>query len=288
MKQRKSKSSLPSKYLLAIMTVFCIMLLFFSYATGFSGGPLNIVASYVFIPMQKGIDFIGNSISISSNDTKTREELIAENEALQAKIDELTNKLNTNMLKQTELETLQKLYELDQTYFEYETTGARIVAKDTSNWFDTFTIDKGSRDGIEVNMNVIADQGLVGIVTEVSETYSVVRSVIDDTSNVSATIVSTRDNCIISGSISSMTESSQILLSNLDDDDNVVAIGDAVVTSNISDKYLPGLLIGYVTTLSNDANDLTKSGTITPVVDFKHLSDVLIILQTKENYVNGD
>ena len=81
-----------------------------------------------------------------------------------------------------------------------------------------------------------------------------------------------------------MTASNLILFSNLDDDDDQVAIGDVIVTSNISDKYLPGLMIGYVSSVSLDENELTKSGTVTPVVDFKHLSDVLVVLQLKESY----
>ena len=55
-----------------------------------------------------------------------------------------------------------------------------------------------------------------------------------------------------------------------------------MVTSNISEKYLPGILIGYISELNNDANNLTKSGQITPVVDFEHLQEVLVILERKE------
>lgn len=285
MRQRKGKIAIPSKYLLTMLTIICVVLLFFSYATGFNGGPLNVIANYVFIPMQRGIDFIGNSISVSTADTKTKQELIQENEELTAQVEELTAKLNNNLIQLRELETLQDLYKLDQSYYDYQSTGARIISKSSSNWFNTFTIDKGSDDGIAVNMNVIADQGLVGIVTDVGKNYAVVRSIIDDTSNVSVMITSTKDNCIVSGSLADMTESNMILFSNLDDDYDIVAIGDSVVTSNISDKYLPGILVGYVTTLTDDENDLTKSGTITPAVDFKHLSDVLVILQTKETYV---
>ncbi len=284
MRQRKANGGIPSKYLLMILTIVCIMLLFFSYSTGFSGGPLETIANHIFIPMQKGIDYIGSSIAISSADTKTREELVSENEQLQAQVEELNSTISSMELKLKELDELQELYELDQTYYDYETTGARIIGKGTSNWFNTFTIDKGSNDGIEVDMNVIADGGLVGIVTSVGDSYSVVRAIIDDTSNVSATISSTEDNCIVSGSLETMTDSNLILFSNLDDDEDEVAIGDVIVTSNISDKYLPGLMIGYVSSVSLDENELTKSGTLTPVVDFKHLSDVLVILQLKESY----
>ena len=284
MRQRKANGGIPSKYLLMILSIVCIMLLFFSYSTGFSGGPLETIANHIFIPMQKGIDYIGSSIAISSADTKTREELVAENEELQAQVDELNSTINNYELKLKELDELQELYELDQTYYDYETTGARIIGKGTSNWFNTFTIDKGTKDGIEVDMNVIADGGLVGIVTSVGDSYAVVRAIIDDTSNVSATISSTEDNCIVSGSLENMTASNLILFSDLDDDEDKVAIGDVIVTSNISDKYLPGLMIGYVSSVSLDENELTKSGTVTPIVDFKHLSDVLVIKQLKESY----
>lgn len=286
MKQRKSGNGLSSKYLLTIMTIVCILLLFFSYSTSFSTGPIDVIADHIFIPMQRGIDFIGSAISISSSDTKTKEELVAENEALHQEVEELNAKLNNMQLKLDELSTLQKLYNLDQSYYEYKTTGARIIASGNSNWFNTFTIDKGKKDGIKVNMNVIADGGLVGIVSSVGDSYAVVRSIIDDTSNVSATVSSTNDNCIVSGSLELMSESNNILFSNLDDSGNKVAIGDVVVSSNISDKYLPGLMIGYISSLEEDSNELTKSGTIIPTVDYKHLSDVLVILQLKETYIN--
>ncbi len=284
MRQRKASGGIPSKYLLTFLSIVCVMLLFISYATGFSGGPLETIANHVFIPMQKGIDFIGGSIAISSADTKTKEQLVAENEQLQAQVNDLNDKISNMELKLDELDELQKLYELDQTYYDYDTTGARIIGKGTSNWFNTFTIDKGSKDGIKVNMNVIADGGLVGIVTSVGDSYSVVRAIIDDTSNVSATISATKDNCIVSGSLENMTANNLIVYSNLSDSEDKVAIGDVVVTSNISSRYLPGLMIGYVSSVNLDENDLSKSGTITPVVDFKHLSDVLVIKQLKESY----
>ena len=282
MRQRKASDGIPTKYLLTFLSILCVMLLFLSYSTGFSGGPLETIANHIFIPMQKGIDYIGSTVALSSADTKTREELVAENEALQKEVEELNAQINTLELKLDELDDLHNLFEMDQSYYEYETTGARIIQAGTSNWVNTFTIDKGSNDGIKVKMNVIADGGLVGIVYKVGDSYAVVRTIIDDTSNVSATISSTEDNCIVSGSLENMITSNVINFSNLDDSDDKVAIGDVVVTSNISDKYLPGILIGYVSSVSEDENDLSKSGTVTPVVDFKHLSNVLVIKQLKE------
>ena len=280
--KRRGKSSFPSKYVLLLLTVICIMLLFAGYATGYAGEPIRTICNYVFVPMQKGLDYVGESISINSDDTTTKEQLIAENEQLQEQIDELSTQLTNTRLQQSELDTLRELYDLDQTYADYKTTGAHVIGKGTSNWFNTFTIDKGSKDGIKVDMNVIAGSGLVGIVTDVGKNYAVVRAIIDDTSNVSGMILSNNDNCIVSGNLKSMTESNMITFSNLEDSEDKVSTGDSVVTSNISDKYLPGLLIGYVADITEDNNNLTKSGEITPVVDFKHLQDVLVIMQLKE------
>ncbi len=68
----------------------------------------------------------------------------------------------------------------------------------------------------------------------------------------------------------------------LNDSQNRVEVGDKVVTSNISDKYLPSILIGYISEIDQDANNITKSGKITPAVDFEHLEEVLVILKTKQ------
>lgn len=280
--RRKGKTSLPSKYVLMFLTLICVMLLFASYATGYSGEPLRSISNYIFVPMQKGLDYVGNIISINSDDTKTKEQLIAENEQLQKKIDELSSQITTTRLEQSELDTLQELYELDKQYSNYKKTGARVIGRGSNNWFDTFTINKGSSDGIKEGMNVIAGSGLVGIVTDVGKNHAVVRSIIDDTNNVSGMVLSTDDNCIVSGSLKYMTSSNMILFSGLEDKNNKVSVGDSIVTSNISDQYLPGLLIGYVSEVSNDTNKLTKSGKLTPVADFKHLQDVLVILDLKE------
>ena len=99
MRQRKASGGIPSKYLLMILSIVCIMLLFFSYSTGFSGGPLESVANHIFIPMQKGIDYVGSTIAITSADTKTRNELVKENEELQKQVEDLNSTISNMELK---------------------------------------------------------------------------------------------------------------------------------------------------------------------------------------------
>jgi rod shape-determining protein MreC len=282
----RKKKTLPTKLVFLILVIISIMLMFISYVTGFSGGPLKTVTGFVFVPMQNGLDFVGNSITDMKKHKSDMKELKEENTSLKKQVNELTQQLNSVQLQQSELKNLENLYQLDQQYTGYKKTGARIIAKGTSNFFDTFTIDKGSSSGIKKDMNVIAEGGLVGIVTETGKNYAIVKAVIDDTSNVSAMSLNTGNLCIVSGNLQTMNKKNEIDIQNLEDKDNKISQGEPIVTSNVSSKYLPGILIGYVSDLKNDSNDLTKSGTLTPAVDFKHLQSVLVILQTKETSSN--
>jgi len=181
-----------------------------------------------------------------------------------------------------ELERLRELFELDEKYPTYEKVAASVVAKDSGNWFSSFTINRGSNHGIEKGMNVISGSGLVGIVTDVGPNYAKVRSIIDDANNVSAMIPSTGDNLNVSGDLKAMNKSMVISFSGLRDEAGNIKVGDPVVTSYVSDQYHQGILIGYITSIENGSNNLTKIGTITPVVDFEHLEEVLVITKVKE------
>ena len=280
--RRKSKFVLPAKYLLLVLSGVCIVIMLLSFTLNISGGPLNAAAGYVFVPMQEGINKIGVWVTDKADNLKNLSDVMAENEQLRAKIDELTTELNSVKLEQYELDNLRTLYELDQKYPSYEKVAANVIGKSSGNWFHTFTIDKGSNDGIEVDMNVIAGSGLVGIVTDVGPNYAKVTTIINDTSKVSGMVTTTSDNLIVSGSLQNMNENMVIDFSDLNDKNDKVSVNDPVVTSAVSSNYQQGILIGYISTLTMDSNNLTKSGTITPAVDFEHIEEVLVILNKKQ------
>lgn len=280
--KRRTKRSIPTKYTLLAVTVLCVLLMFVSFTLNLSGGPLNTVAGYVFVPMQNGINQVGSWVINRADDLASLQNVRQKNKELQDQVDELTQELSTIKLEQYELDNLRELMELDQKYPSYEKVAARVIANDGGNWFSTFLIDKGENDGIEKDMNVIAGSGLVGIVTDTGPNYAKVRSIIDDVSNVSGMALSTADRCIINGNLASMNKEQVIGFSDLKCEDDAVKTGEQMVTSHISDKYLEGILIGYVSTIERNSNNLTYSGTITPAVDFQHLQEVLVILDKKE------
>lgn len=280
----KNQFSLSSKYVLLILAIVCIILMGLSGFAGTGKGPLAWIANYTIVPMQKGINNVGMWMSDVSDNFDTLEDVRAENAQLKAKVAELTEENNRLQQNSAKLERYQELFKMHENTADYPKIGANVIASDNSNWFSKFTIDKGSKDGIKVDMNVLSGAGLVGIVTEVRPHSATVSSIIDD-KNVSAMILTTFDKCIVSGDLRLINDG-VVKFEQLANNDNEVPLGEQVVTSNISDKYLQGLLIGYVSEINVDANNLTRSGFIIPATNFRELQEVLVITTTKADVIN--
>lgn len=280
-KRKRERYVLSTKYVLLLLTLVCVATMVISFATDIFSKPLNTISGYVVIPFQKGLTNVGSYILNRTENFKNLQMVLEENEELKAQVEKLTKENIELSQDKYELTKLRELYELDDVYDEYTKIGARIVARDTGNWYSDFVIDKGANDGISIDCNVIAGNGLVGRVISVGPNFSKVKSIISDNVNTSAMILATGDNLIVTGDLKLMNNN-VIAFSQLYDTEERVQMGDKIVTSNISDKYMPGLLVGYVEIISRDSNNLTKSGTLMPAVDFKHLEEVLIIKEVKE------
>lgn len=277
--KKKMDDSRKSKLIFIVLCTCCCTLVVLSLTTDMSAGALKYVSGYVITPIQKGLNEVGNWVSDKSIYLQSNVDYAARCEELQEKVDQLTAE-NTQLIAELEeKERLEKQLELSSQY-DYDMVGARVIARDSDNWFNVFTIDKGSNDGIAVDHNVISNGALVGIVTDVGPNYAIVRSIIDDYSNVSAMITTTEDTCIIAGDLRLIDEG-KINLVKLTDARDKVSVGDKVVTSDISSRFLPGILIGYISEIAMDSNNLTKSGFITPVVDFRHIREVMVIKELK-------
>lgn len=282
MKKNTIEEHTKSKLILFFLSLFCGIMIIASFALEFTNSPLKDAVGVVLTPIQSGINQAGGWFSGKMDYFEDNLKLVAQNEELQSQVDQLTVE-NTQLLQdKDELNSLRDLYELDHKYETYEKVGARVISKDdSSNWFSTFTIDKGSNDGLAVDMNVMSGAGLVGIITDVGPNWATVRSIIDDYSNVSAQITETEDTCIIAGDLS-LTDEGTVRLVKLNDPNSKAKVGDTVVTSQISDIFLPGILIGYISEIGVDSNNLTSSGLVSTVVDFKDIKEVLVIKNLKQ------
>ena len=278
----EERLKIPGKYLLFLLTLVCAGLMIVTFRSSFLSAAFRTAGSFLVTPFQKGLNTVSVWISDQLDRLDDIERLQEENRLLQEQVQNLTTDITNLQQDRYELEQLRTLYALDAQYEQYNKTGARIIAKDAGNWFHSFIINKGSQDGILVDMNVISGAGLVGRVVECGTNWSRVQSVISDNASISGMVLSTADNLIVDGDLE-LYEQGLIRFSKLVDNAGKVKIGEKIVTSNVSDKYLPGILIGYITEIGDDANNLTKSGTLTPVVDFEHLETVLVILERKQS-----
>ncbi len=276
---RKKQSFRPHNGLLILIGV-CLFLMLIS---SFSDRMNNVMRSGVdslLMPMQRGMNKAGSYVFERLENLRDLGRVREDNSRL---MDELTDLREENArlkLELGELDTLQELLELKDRYPDYATVGAHITCKNSGNWYQSFLIDKGTNDGLALNMNVIAEGGLVGIITSIGSNYATVSSIINDGQYVSAMCVRTEENLIVGGDLT-LYEESRLALQNIGWLSEI-GTGDMIVTSNISELYLPGLLIGYVDEVTTDANQLQRSGKLIPVVDFNELDDVLVILDLKE------
>ncbi len=277
---KKPQLHVSQKFILSALTVVCFALIAVSFFTDKLTAPVQNVLSYVITPLQKGINGMGLWLTDRADYFATIDELRQQNEELKAELDNVKEKNLVLVQDQIELNNLRELYALDNKIPGYDKVAARVIGKGSGNWFSTFTIDKGSRDGILVDMNVICGNGLVGLVTDVTDNTATVRSIIDGNSNVTGMLVTSSDTCNVRGDLELM-DSGYIHLEYMQKDVDV-SDGDMIVTSNISDKYIQGILIGYVKNITEDANSLTQSGYLVPAVDFERLTEVLVIMQLKK------
>ena len=281
MKRPSKFININTKVLIFVLTVFCVFSIILSSIFSNYSKPAKIVSGAIVVPLQDGMNGIGKWFTNKADYFNSVKKLTKKNKELESQVNELTEENSLLAQNKYELERLRDLYQLDQDYSSYEKIAANVIGKDSGNWFDIFTINKGSKDGIKKDMNVISGGGLVGIITDVGKDYAKVRAIIDDESSVSVSFANTSDTGIVSGDLKLMDDGVMNVTEVLKD--AKVTEGDMVVTSKISDKFVPGILVGYVTNIKLDSSELTQSGQIIPVVDFKHIDEVLVITQLKDD-----
>ena len=271
---------ISAKLVLWIVTGLCVVSLLYQYfARPDAVSPLSIVGAVV-IPFQEGANKVGGALFKNEQDRLTLNEardevarLEKEKEALEIEVSQLKSLAVDN-------EELRALLKARERYGDYEMIEATVIGNDGINCFERFTINRGTQDGVRVNMNVINQDGLIGIVSKVGLNYAVVTSIIEDGMNVSAMTRNGHENCIVSGDLSQSGKDT-LLFSNMLSDVDLTA-DSSLVTSNISDRFLPELLIGYVAENELNAGGLTRSGTLKTAVDFTRIREVLVITTTVE------
>ncbi len=276
----KNKQDVSPKYLLVALSVICIALIIVSAFFPEKMLPVRKYVGKYITPLQQGVNDIGRQVHSKLEIFGDTKKLQEENKKLRSDVTNYQNELGRKEAELAELQELRKLYDLDELYPDYNKTAARVFSVNTSGFFNEFYIDKGLNDQIYEGCNVLSDDGLLGIVCESYDDYAKVRAIIDDRANVTGEIGVAGVLCNVEGSLKTMEDG---YLKATDIDKNaIVSVGDKVISSNVSDRYMYGLTIGYVTSVSYDSNNLTQTAEISPTVNFYDVKDVLVILDRKQ------
>lgn len=236
--------------------------------------------SQVGNPFTKFVNSIQNSMvylknKLAGNDSFfiNVEEMKKENEKLKKENSELEQSLRELEIVKAENATLKEYVNLTDKYNEYNTKPAYVIQSDISNYSKIIMINVGKNDGIDVNMTVISDKGLVGHVISVTDNTAKVETIIDTSSTVSCTISTTRDSIVARGVI----DSNKNLKATFIPTEANVLEGDNVETSGIGGIYPKGIHIGTIKQVVNTKNITNRYAIIETAVDFSKLETVLVI-----------
>ncbi len=200
-----------------------------------------------------------------------------ENETMKKKIEQMESDLALLNEVQQENKRLSEIAQYIQNNQDYEVVTAAVIGKNPGYWFDNFIINAGYRQGIEVGMTVITPKGLVGRVSEVSRSWSKVTSIISGDSSVSALVERTRDNTIVRGN-SKIDPSNELCTMEYLPLDNDLLPGDVVKTSGLGESP-KGIIIGEIQEVARGSEDVERTATIVPAVDFMKLEEVMVIIE---------
>lgn len=261
--------------LLCALAVLAIAVMVRAAAVGDADVFISQTLSVISQPFLK----LSTSVSESVNGFLDRfvrtEDVFLENEELRRQLREANDKLVEYESIKRENEQFREFLQLKENNPDYDFETATVIGRDSTSRFGSFTIDKGSVDGIEVADPVITSDGLVGIVWEVGLTYSHVRTVIDISVDVGVYSISTRDSGIVSGDITLSSE--RLCKLRYLPKNSGISAGELIVTSGIGGVFPKNLVVGTVRSIELDSNGLSLSAAIEPAADIAGVTDVLVI-----------
>ena len=235
----------------------------------------DLVVQAVLTPLRAGASALTDQAENIYDYIFKYEQLAAENATLREQLSQIQEDNRDAASIKRENDRLRELLELTKEHEDYELVDSYIIAWDSTDWSYSFTINRGSRAGIEAGMCAITESGaVVGVVSEVGSNYSVITSVLDSSLDISATIASSGYSGIVRGSYAS----GQVGMMRMDylPSAAVVRNNDQVVTAG-STVYPRNLILGNIVDWAMTDNGMAKYAILKPAADIDSLEQVFII-----------
>ncbi|OGO76645.1 MAG: rod shape-determining protein MreC [Clostridiales bacterium GWB2_37_7] len=262
-----------NKLLTFVAIVSVLMILLIAFTAGGRTRPTVVEGALgtVINPIQNIFYSVGEFLSGSFESLFQIKGLKKENESLTMEVEKLQEENRKLIQLASENGRLRNMLGFKETNEELDfVAGANVTGIDPGNWFDIYTLDKGSKDGVQANDAVIWGNGyLVGRIIEVGSNHSKFMALVDQRSSVSIIVDRTRDLGIVFGS----SDNEIIAVMPIESD---IAKGDDISTSGYS-TFPKNLYIGKVQSVEKQERKLQKLVRIKPAADFERLEEVYII-----------
>ena len=237
----------------------------------------GVIVKTVIQPLRLGAQSLTNQAQQIYSYMFRYESLLAENEALKEQISHMEDNARTADALARENERLRAALNMVKQHEDYVPVDAYIIGWDSADWSSSFTINRGSGSGIEVGQCVITENGeVVGLVVEVGPNYAEVRTVLDSSLEISATIATSGYSGMVQGGYS--TGNAGMLRMNYLPSESVIRNEDQVVTAG-STVYPRDLILGYVVDAGFDETGVAKFAILEPAADFGSLEQVFVLTQ---------
>jgi rod shape-determining protein MreC len=234
--------------------------------------PLEDASFAVLSPVQAGLRSIAQPIANVVTNYGDVRDLTAENTSLRTENERLQAEIARLLEEATQREQLSRLLEVANSLEGHEFATARVISRDAGNLREQVAIDLGTSDGLRSGMPVVTEGNtLIGTVTRVEDDHSWVTLVSDAASAVSSLILESRAQGVVSGGYN------RRLTMDFVTQDSAVKEGDTVVTSGLGGTYPAGLVIGKVTGVGGQRQDLFQSVTVEPLASFSRIETVLVM-----------
>ena len=235
----------------------------------------SMVVQTVLTPLRAGANALTNQAEQMYNYMFRYEALQSENEALKSQIAQMEEDNRLAASVQRENDRLRELLQWKENHPDYELVDGYIIARSSTDWTSTFTVDCGSRDGIAEGMVAITENGeVVGLVTEVGSNYCTVKTVLDSSLEISATIASSGYSGMVQGAYTA--DDAGYLRMNYLPSTAVIRNRDQVVTAG-STLYPRNLILGYVVGVGMDNASVAKFARVEPAAKIDQLEQVFIL-----------
>lgn len=231
----------------------------------------------VLAPFRAGVSKLTDQAQQLYDYIFSYESLLAENEALKEQIAAIEDEARDAYAVKQENEELRAMLELKTTHEDYKLADAYIIATSSADWSNTFTINRGTNVGIKEGMCAITAYGeLVGLVSEVGVNYAIVKSVLDSSLEISATIAASGHSGMVQGGYASGLAG--LLRMNYLPSSATIRNHDQVVTTG-STVYPRNLILGHVVDAGFDDTGVAKYALLEPAVDIRSLEHVFIVTE---------